>query len=238
VGWATNEVAWPIPAAPETSATAAPGKRRRDESHGDRVPVAMNGRETAPQKRVRGSKANGILKTARSATRTRHKPAARIPNRTNGEPEQPVRGAERLATPDSQGLHHRSLLGPSLRQGWAVEAADGQLIWGRVEWGNGAAAATARGSAAGILRDPKNFKTGCRYSRRRKPTGHAGRFARSSVGSVPKSSSKSGANSSGTASAWRRTRSRFTSVSIAGITLRAVTHANGTAKNGPPSAPE
>jgi len=39
------------------------------------------------------------------------------------------RGAERLATPISQGIHHQSLLGPSLQQGWAAEAADGQLIW-------------------------------------------------------------------------------------------------------------
>ena len=129
MGWATNEAAWPIPAVPETSATAL-GKRRRDESHGDRVPVVMNSREMPPQKRVRGGKANGILKTARSATRTRHKPGARIPQtKNNSEPKQPVRGAGRLATQDSQVLHHRSLLGPSLQQGWAVEAADGQLIW-------------------------------------------------------------------------------------------------------------
>jgi hypothetical protein len=123
-------VAGSIPAPPETSAAAAPGKRRRDESHGDRVPVVMNSREMPPQKRVRGGKANGILKTARSATRTRHKPAARIPKSgTNSEPKQLVRGAERLATQDSQGLHHQSLLGPSLQQGWVKEAADGQLIW-------------------------------------------------------------------------------------------------------------
>jgi hypothetical protein len=121
-------VAWPIP--PETSAAEAPGKRRHDESHGDRVPVVTNSREMPPQKRVRGGKANGILKSARSATRTRHKPTARIPKqRSDNEPKQPVRGAERLATPDSQGFHHRSLLGPNLQQGWAVEAADGQLIW-------------------------------------------------------------------------------------------------------------
>jgi hypothetical protein len=118
-----------IPAAPETSATAAPGKRRRDESHGD-IPVVMNSHEMLPQKRARDGKANGILKTARSTTRTRHKPAARIPKaRINNAPKQPVRGAERLATPDSQGFHHRSLLGPSLQQGWVEEAADGQLIW-------------------------------------------------------------------------------------------------------------
>jgi hypothetical protein len=123
-------VALPISTAPETSATVAPGKRRRDESHNDRVPVVMNSREIPPQKRVKGGKVNGILKTARSTTRTRHKPVARIPKpKINNESKQPVRGAERLATQNSQGVHHRSLLGPSLQQGWAEEAADGQLIW-------------------------------------------------------------------------------------------------------------
>ena len=123
-------MAWPILAASETSATAAPSKRRRDESHGNRAPAVMNSREMPPQKRVRGGKTNGILRTARSATRTRHKPAARTPKqRTNDEPKQPVCGAERLATSNSQGIHHQSQSGPSLQQGWAVEAADGQLIW-------------------------------------------------------------------------------------------------------------
>jgi hypothetical protein len=98
----------------------------------------MNNCEMPPRKRVRGSKANGILKTEESATtsRTRHKHTAWIPKtKKKSEPKQSVRGAEGLATPDLQGFHHRSLLGPSLQQGWAVEAADGQLIWveGRVE---------------------------------------------------------------------------------------------------------
>ena len=39
-----------------------------------------------------------------------------------------MRGAERLATPDPQD-YHRSLSGPSLEQGWAEEAARGQLVW-------------------------------------------------------------------------------------------------------------
>jgi hypothetical protein len=131
VGWAANDVAWPIPAAPETSAPAL-GKRRRDESHGDsdKVPAVVDSHEMPPQIRVRGGKANGILKTAQSATTTRQMSATRIPKtRINSEPKQPVRGAERLASPDSQGLHRRSLLGPSVQQGWAEEAADGQLIW-------------------------------------------------------------------------------------------------------------
>jgi hypothetical protein len=169
VGWATNEVAWPILTAPEISATAAPGKRRHDESHGDRAPVVTNSREMPPQKRVRGSKANGILKTARSTTTTRHKPVARIPkSETNYEPKQPVCGAERLATPDSQGLHHRSLLGPNFQQGWAVEAADGQLVWveGSVEEmahrTDSAVQQQQEDVQQGCFEIPKDLKTGYR----------------------------------------------------------------------------
>jgi hypothetical protein len=92
----------------------------------------MNSCEMPPRKRVRGGMADGILNTVQSTTisRTRHKHKARIPKPMNNNgPKQPVCGAERLATPDSQGFHHRSLLGPSLQQGWAAEAADGRLIW-------------------------------------------------------------------------------------------------------------
>ncbi|KAI0268424.1 hypothetical protein BGY98DRAFT_1190695 [Russula aff. rugulosa BPL654] len=98
---------------------------------------------------------------ARYATRTRHKPAARILNTgSNNEPKQPVRGVERLATPDWQGFHHRSLLGPSLQQGWAVEATDGQLIWveGSVE--EEMAHRIDSTVQQEYLEIPKNFKTG------------------------------------------------------------------------------
>jgi hypothetical protein len=90
----------------------------------------VDGYEMPPQKRARGDKPKGILKAARSAPRTRYQPAARIPkSKTNDEPKEAGRGAGRLATPNSQGIHRQSLLGSSLQQGRAVEAADGQLIW-------------------------------------------------------------------------------------------------------------
>ena len=116
---------------PATSAPiSALSKRRRDESHGDGALVANDSYEMPLKKRVRGGKANGILKAARSVARTRHKPVARIPKRRiDSKPKEAGRGAERLATPNAQGIHHRSSLGPSFQQGWAVEAADGQLIW-------------------------------------------------------------------------------------------------------------
>ncbi len=111
-----------------TMTTRASGKRRHDD--GEVALVVTNGHEKPPQKRVRRGRENGIPKAARSTPRTRRKPVARIPKQgMNSKPKEAGRGAWRLATPDSQGIHHQSLLGPSLQQGWAEEAADGQLIW-------------------------------------------------------------------------------------------------------------
>jgi hypothetical protein len=118
--------------------TVALGKRRCEaedsEPHGDGGPVVVvDTHGMPPQKRARGG--DGVLKTARSTTRTRHKPVARIPiSRINGKPKEAGRGAERLATPNAQGIYHQPLLGPSFQQGRADQTLDGELIWveGRV----------------------------------------------------------------------------------------------------------
>jgi hypothetical protein len=104
------------------------GKRRRDESHDDGAPVEIHSYEMPPPKRARNGK-TGIL-AARSAARTRCKPAAMIPKQTiNGQPKEVGSGARKLAAPNSQGNHHLPLLGPRFPQGWAEEDADGRLIW-------------------------------------------------------------------------------------------------------------
>ena len=110
----------------------------------------------AAQKRTRDSTTNGILNTARSATQTQ--PATRIPDKINSEPKQLVCGAERLATPNPQGLPHRSLSGPSLRQGWAEEAADGQLVW--VEGSVEEMARRADSAVEGYFEIPQNLQAG------------------------------------------------------------------------------
>jgi len=113
------------------------GKRRRDESHGDGAPVEHHGYEMPPPKRAGSGKATGIL-AARSAARTRRKPAARIPKPIiNREPKEMGSGARKLADPNSQGNHRLPLLGPRFPQGWAEQDADGRLIWveGSVEKG-------------------------------------------------------------------------------------------------------
>jgi hypothetical protein len=108
-------MAWPALATRDIYATATTGKRRRDESHVDRVLEAMNGGEMPSLKRVRGGDVSGILETA---PRAHPEPVAGIPNSDiNSVPKQPVRGAEGLTAPDPHGLHRRSLSGPSPRQG-------------------------------------------------------------------------------------------------------------------------
>ena len=123
-------MAWSTPA---TFSTVAPGKRHREaeEPQGDGGLVGIHTHELPPLKRARGAgKAKGILKAARSAARTRQKPAARIPKQMlNGKPKKAGRGAERLATSNSQGIYHQLLPGPSFQQGWTVEPAEGQPTW-------------------------------------------------------------------------------------------------------------
>ena len=126
--WDIGQV-FPIPEAPATSAPVlALGKRRREEPQ--EVVAPIDEHQAPPQKRGRGWQAEGILKTERSAARTRHKPVARIPKtRINGEPKEVGRGAERLATPNTQGFPHRPWQGPSSQQGRGGQTVDGVLIW-------------------------------------------------------------------------------------------------------------
>ncbi len=105
------------------------GKCCRGEPNGDGAPGAPYNYEMPPPNRVRGGEATGIL-AARPTTRSRHQPAARITGpRINNGAKKAGREAEKLATPNLQGSHHQSSLGPRFQQGWAEEDADGQLIW-------------------------------------------------------------------------------------------------------------
>jgi hypothetical protein len=131
----------PLGVTTASASTAVPtvtiGKRRRHESHGEGVPAEHYGYVMLPPKRAGSAKTTGIL-AARSAARTRRKPAARIPKqRINGDPKKVGSGARKLADPNSQGNHRLPLLGPRFQQGWAEEDADGRLIWveGSVEDG-------------------------------------------------------------------------------------------------------
>ena len=98
-----GQVFWPTPAAPGISApVSAFGKRRLEEPQGVGAPIG-----NSPQKRSRGNHAEGIQKAMRSADRTRHKPVARNTNKKiNYEPKEAVCGAERLAAPNAQEVHH------------------------------------------------------------------------------------------------------------------------------------
>lgn len=224
MGWATNGVAWSIPAAPVTSTPiVVPAKRRGDEFHPDGASVIVESYGMPPQKRVRSDKPNGILEATRSAPRTRHKSVARIPKTMiKGKPKKAGRGAERLVVPDSQGIYHRSLLGPSLQQGWAIEAADGQLVWveGSVEdvvQGIDNTVQQQLQEEDEYFEIPKDLKTG--YQALLVAT--KADWARGAVRKIK-----------------CRLRSRSTFASIAGITSHAVIRANGTATIGPLSVSE
>ena len=114
-------------------AAASLRKRRREveQPPGDGGPAGTDTYGMPPPKRARGGEtARGILRVARSAARTCRKPAARIPTTSmNSKPKEAGRGAERLATPSSQGIYCQSMPGPSSQQVWAVGAADGRPTW-------------------------------------------------------------------------------------------------------------
>jgi hypothetical protein len=138
-GWDVSEFSWPTPTAPShlasnVTATFAPtlalGKRHREVEVPQGDVVGTHTHEVPPQKRVRAvGTTMGILKAARSAARTHHELAARIPTKISNTPKAAGRGAERLATPSAQGICHQPLQGPSFQRGWVVEAADGKLTW-------------------------------------------------------------------------------------------------------------
>ena len=142
VEWTIKDVAWPIPIVPVNVAAAsaltfAPtvtlGKRSREvgRSHGDGCPGGID-----THKKARAGTSYGILKGTRTVARSRRGPVARTPNTNiNSIPKEAGRRVEMLATTNTQGIYHRSLLGPSFQQGCAVEAADEQLVTveGRVE---------------------------------------------------------------------------------------------------------
>jgi hypothetical protein len=99
--------------------------------------VAAGDYEAQPHKRVRGEVSGGILEAAQSMARTRRRPETRVPTITNNNTsEEAGGGAERLATPNAQGMYHHSSLVPSSQQGWVLTNAQGQQlprVEGRVE---------------------------------------------------------------------------------------------------------
>ncbi|KAF8486854.1 hypothetical protein DFH94DRAFT_849394 [Russula ochroleuca] len=185
VEWGISQRHWPVPAAPATSA-----------------PVLAF--DVAPE----ASREKWILKATRSAARTRHKPVARIPiPKKSNEPKEAGRGAERLANPNTQGIHHRPLLGPSFQQGCAIEAADGQLIW--IEGTLKEESVRHVGSMVQQQQEEaehEKIQDGHRAFLAGKPTGHVGQFARSSAIYVPTPNSRRGKTSRTTVTPWRRTR--------------------------------
>ena len=144
-----GQVFRPTPAAPGTSAPVlALGKRRREEPQGVGAQIG-----NPPQKRSRGNHAEGIQKAIRSADRTRHKPVARILNKKiNHEHKEAVRGAERFATPNAQGVHHRPLQGPSFQQGW-------DKLWTESSFGSRVACRRNRSSSSSRNNNNKKWSS-------------------------------------------------------------------------------
>ena len=149
---------------------------------------------------------------------------ARIPN-TNivSKPKEAGRGAERLSTPNPQGIHRRSLLGPRFQQGWAVEAADGQL-----DWVEGSAEEELVHHNSSMVQQQRQQQQEARHKYKYLE------IPRSNAGSAQTPTLVR--SSSAIVTPRRRTLSRSPSATTTGITSRAPTHSSGTTASFPVSA--
>ncbi|KAH9997001.1 hypothetical protein BJV77DRAFT_99832 [Russula vinacea] len=104
---------------------------------------------------------------------TRHKPVARIQRtRINRKPKEAEHGAERLATPNAQGIYRRSLLGSNFRDGHQGRGSIADLGRGKCGIGRDARHREQHGGAASASNSgkrkakvehfeiPKRFMTG------------------------------------------------------------------------------
>jgi hypothetical protein len=87
------------------------------------VAVVVESRSSSPFV-VAGSDldSGGVLEAAQSMNWTRRRPEDRVPSIKDNASKEAGRGAERLATPNAQGLYRHSLPGPS----WALANAHGK----------------------------------------------------------------------------------------------------------------
>jgi hypothetical protein len=143
----------------------AHGKRHRnaEEFYGDVGPAVVENYEGPPLKRVRGE-ASGGMEAAQSTARTRRRPETRVPTiKNNTTSKEAGRGAERLATPNAQGVYHHSLPGPSSQQGRVLTNAQGpQLPWveERVEEASHHMANAVQQEEGHLFQIPSNFHEG------------------------------------------------------------------------------
>jgi hypothetical protein len=83
-----------------------------------------------PIRRVKTkTRMNGVLETAGSTSRARHKSATMTQQLVNGISEAAGRGAEKLAATITHEVYHQLLPGPSVQGGLTGTTAQGQLPW-------------------------------------------------------------------------------------------------------------
>ncbi|KAI9451578.1 hypothetical protein F5148DRAFT_1333163 [Russula earlei] len=105
------------------------GKRRRDEDDASSEADNSQGRHVRQNGKAKMATTIRVLDAGRSTNRTHYKPATRILTRMNNKSEVVGRGAERLATPNAQGLYHPFLQGPNDQQESMRTIAQEELPW-------------------------------------------------------------------------------------------------------------
>lgn len=209
----------------------ARGKRRRDA-----VDVYDNGVPAAdvmpPHRRVRGGPYNGNLEAARSGAGAHRTPDTRVPTNNNETSNEAGRRVEGLTTPNVQGVHHCSLLGPSFQQGWVVTTAQGHQLPGIEERVEEALHMTSteqqnEGHLFEFSSDFEGFNI-LQHSRLQKPTRHAEQSTKSSVNCVLTVDSANGMISRATAGRQGVIHLKYPFASTVGTSLRTATPSGDT----------
>lgn len=104
------------------------------EAYGNRNLAALDNHEVLPQIGFDGDTLDGILKVAGSGNDTVSESVVRIQWELNA-PKAMGRETTTLAALNAQGMHHPSLLGPSVQQGWLMASTqeEAPCVEGRVE---------------------------------------------------------------------------------------------------------
>ena len=144
--------------------------------------------------------------------RTRHRPESRVPTtKKDNTSKEAGCGAERLASPNAQGVYYHSLPGPSSQQGGELTIVQLPCIEERLEeeiqTSHHIDNMVLEGDNGNLFQIPSTFENGYRcFPLLRKLTGRVGRSTKSSVTCASIAGSKSGKIVSATASRLRRTQ--------------------------------
>src|SRR5260221_4509173 len=133
--WLASNIVGNSPAATPVLDSGSCGHHHEAEAYGNGNLAALDNHEVLPQIGSDGDTLDGILKVATSGNDSLPETVVRIQRDWYDAPKPMGHETKTLAAPNAQGMHHPSLLGPSVQQGWLMASTQEETPWveGRVE---------------------------------------------------------------------------------------------------------